>query len=214
MKILLRSLAVFTALLSFAGHASDVLWNYNGMMMIAGSGCPPENTLILSSGDESSVFVKNFGLSLENESAPNSAWISCHVRIPLKVAKGYYVRMIHYSFIYGVKKSADSWGRISARISFMDSQSTVFKDDFRSGRAVDEPLLEKRMRPDFSEMAEAWCADGGGKSGDFKIAFEMWARRSDPRDFITMIGIEEGEGFRIDALTLDVARCPEEDRGA
>lgn len=207
MKTIRHSIPIFAALLSVPAHSEALVWNFGGQAMAIGTGCSPENLMILAAGSEVSVVLSEFGIDLEGEFAPTSARTQCSVRIPILLARDHYIGDIKHVIRYGVTKSANATGQFSVRLSVLDAPAVSFQDRFPSQNPMDEPLIERVLSQDLRIMRGQWCSQAADTVGEIRLQLNMDARRPSTRESIVVAGVRDGEGLQFGWDAFDVHSC-------
>lgn len=106
------------------------------------------------------VQTTGLGLLLGFGSDELAGRANCTVRIPYEVPAGMYLKGIASRLAYGVYKSADAKGSISARLatSHLNAQTTV---PFEQGTALDEYFLLKSFQGEATSVEQACSSNKG-----------------------------------------------------
>lgn len=106
------------------------------------------------------VQTTGLGLFLGFGSSGLAGRSNCTIRIPYDVPEGFYLKKIASRLVYGVYKSADAKGAISARLatSHLSAQTTVALEQ---GEALDEYFLTKSFDGESASVEQA-CASRKG----------------------------------------------------
>lgn len=202
-SLVLGSLAVATP--SFAGTIS---WNADQAIAL-GSGCNnrdmsrPMDTFFLANGDDVSVVFSGLGVNLPGGSGlPLSDRKNCSIRIPARIANGWYVGQLTQTLSYGVTKTAGSQGAISTRSTFFNVPASPFRISYNYGSSLNRPLETSRRVDNYLVYAPSLCRSPAGIfKSDLSISGQ---RRSDWEDLIL---VSDALDIRFEAVA-GLVLCP------
>lgn len=203
------SVAAATAAIAGARVAeaqSAVVWNIGGAAAL-GSGCnstgPNPNTVFVAFGNDVAVLFSTFGVDLPagGTDARLADLKSCQIRIPATLREGFYFSQLKQTLTYGVVKSANSTGKISANSTFFNQPVAGFTVNLPSGAANNPAITQSKTTPFLVTSA---CG-GTPLSGLFRSDLAVSATRANAGQ--SVIVATQGFDLRYE-ITIPILLCP------
>lgn len=148
-----------------------------------GSGCPdPGDAQVLAFGPDMTILFRKVGIHLEKGDGPLVALRQCSVRIPVTVPEGALLAQLTRTITYGVNKSTNSDGMITALSGFFSSPVKPFSITIPR-EAMQDPGIVQKKQDLFYLLA---C--GHAMEGLFRGDMTLSARRDDVNEEILVGG--------------------------
>jgi hypothetical protein len=178
--------------------AAELEWNYNGQAVAVGQNTPPPppgcnsaegDTSIAVTGNEVSVVFTNMHLQLDASVPALSGRKNCHIVIPTRIAKGYYLGRLDQKLNYSIHKTTGSTGLIQSRASFFEVPLGTLKVE---AAATDSGVMEGTMNAasgaEFPVDAATWCKTYKDKAfeGNLIVDVSLDALRTDANQLINL----------------------------
>lgn len=197
----LVSIGVFAC--ARTGAAQDITWNVNNALAL-GTGCSSirGDTAFISNGNDLSILFSNFGVNMQpNDGQGVSATVNCAVRVAATLHKGFYLSNLQQTITYGVNKSANTSGRITALDSFFGAPVSSFTVNIPFG-PMNRPAVTQTKN---NALLMVSACGGGDLAGLFKSNLAVGVVRASVHEDL-ILGTE-GLDIRYD-ITAPFLVCP------
>jgi hypothetical protein len=188
-----------------SGQEPIVEWNYNGKAKAHGSGCLPGSFQIIPAGEEMSVIFSELGVDLQGRGGPKKQTKTCKLMIPLKITKGYALKKLPQTLIYGYIREEGTSGEVSveSRYHNIHAGRSLQPVPTPGWDSLSAPFVGFSFEKDFSKDSD-YCRRDFSKVM-LHVDLSVFGQREDFEQSIVV----QSDGFdtRFDARAI-VEKCP------
>jgi hypothetical protein len=202
-------MAVVTALIPLPLSAGAITF-HTERGIIAGNGCPEGSSRVYTD-EYGDLLIEHDDLAIRLYAGGTdrtlSARVACSIRIPVTVAKGFYVKSIEQVLNYSVLKSAGASASIATQTSFSLDMVGPFSVALSRG-ATQNPEIIVESRLDHLESAsqiQRYCNPARADELMLRINLAIsGSRRSTAQDLI----VQAFGGYLGEGLEVKLGLCP------